>query len=119
MTKTPVTNRTVQRISCLADIESRTPRMPRKSGLTDVFNDSAEESFIEPTLPWNLNEMSEQQIVEVINDLDEEISHKEKQYPNLSAKHMKEIYDKQIEIFSQAFENSEKPFPELFAENQC
>lgn len=110
VSKTPTTNRTVHRISCLADIESRTPRLPPRIGPTDLLNISDEEPTVEPTLPWNLSEMSEQQVFDLINNLDQEISLKENQYPQLSAEHMKVIYDKQIQLFNQNLEDSENHF---------
>ena len=109
--KTPIANRSVRKISCLADIESRTPRTPnrksRKSFAGEECDESMEESLSEITLPWSLSDMTEQEIIELTHSLENEILDKETDYPKMAANNMKTIFDKQMEFLREMLVQSE------------
>ena len=70
----------------------------------------SKKSLSEITLPWNLKDMTEQQIIDLGQTLEEEVFNKETDGPNIVANRMKHIYDKQMEFFKQMSEESEIKF---------
>jgi hypothetical protein len=77
--------------------------------------------------------MNEKEIIDLINKLNEDLCHKETNYPEMAAIHMKEKFDKQIHFFNnmsidsenrfrircqeinQSFDNEKTPYHQLLA----
>ncbi|CAG2113329.1 unnamed protein product, partial [Medioppia subpectinata] len=107
--KTPMANRSVRRISCFADIENQKGVL-RQSSPNRKCDQSMDESMSEVTLPWNLNDMNEKEVMDLMNTLEEEVAHKEANCPQLMATSLRENFDKQMLLFNDAIEELEKTF---------
>ncbi|XP_054165305.1 uncharacterized protein LOC128962885 [Oppia nitens] len=101
--KTPQINRSMRRITCLADIQKSVPRM-------GSLNQSLNESTNEEILPWNLKDMNEKEVVELINKLQETLIANENSCPQLVANNMNSVFEKQINFINNWSEISEKKF---------
>jgi len=101
--KTPLNSRVSRRISCFADIQNKEienmKSTPRES-TPNASQDSIDE-INELEIPWKLSDMSEKEIIDLINKLEDDLMDKEVNYPNIAANNMKVKFDKQIQFFHQ------------------
>jgi YbbR domain-containing protein len=110
--KTPIKSRVSRRISCFADIQSKDFESRKSLSRESTPNGSQQsvDDLNEISIPYDLNEMNEKEIIDLINKLNEDLCNKESNYPEMAALHMKEKFDKQIDFFNNISNDSENRF---------